>query len=43
MPWSCAAGLQDPRDLDVPGREAQGIHFAVDYLTSATRKLLAPG
>ena len=33
-------GSKTPRDLNVPGREAQGIHFAVDYLTSATRKVV---
>ncbi|MGH9309092.1 MAG: glutamate synthase subunit beta [Vicinamibacterales bacterium] len=32
----CGAGL--PRDLDVPGRELSGIHFAVDYLTQANRR-----
>ena len=34
----CGAKL--PRDLAVPGREAEGIHFAVDYLTGVTRSLL---
>ena len=34
----CGAGR--PRDLSVPGREAQGIHFAVPFLTAATRRLL---
>ena len=33
-------GAKQPRDLPVPGREAAGIHFAVDYLTSVTRSLL---
>ena len=33
-------GAKQPRDLPVPGREAPGIHFAVDYLTSVTRSLL---
>ena len=30
-------GAEAPRDLDVPGRELQGIHFAVDYLTQQNR------
>ena len=34
----CGAGR--PRDLSVPGREAQGVHFAVPFLTAATRRLL---
>lgn len=34
----CGARL--PRDIQVPGRQGQGIHFAVDYLTSVTRSLL---
>ena len=33
-------GAEKPRDLAVPGREAKGIHFAVDYLTSATKSVL---
>jgi glutamate synthase (NADPH/NADH) small chain len=28
-----AIGATHPRDLDVPGRELKGIHFAMDYLT----------
>ena len=31
---------QAARDLNVPGRDANGVHFAVDYLTSVTRSLL---
>ena len=34
----CGAGKA--RDLNVPGRDAQGVHFAVDFLTAATRSLL---
>ncbi len=34
-------GAKEPRDLAVPGREAQGVHFAVDYLTRATQALLS--
>lgn len=33
-------GATVPRDLSVPGREATGIHFAMDYLTGSTRALL---
>ena len=36
-------GARQPRDLDVPGRDAAGVHFAVDYLTSVTRSLLDSG
>lgn len=32
-------GSKTPRDIRVPGREAEGVHFAVDYLTSATKKV----
>ena len=35
-----ACGAKQPRDLSAPGRDAEGIHFAVDYLTSVTRSLL---
>ena len=33
-------GAKQPRDINAPGRDAGGIHFAVDYLTSVTRSLL---
>lgn len=33
-------GASAPRDIRVPGREAQGIYFAVDYLTRATKYVL---
>lgn len=33
-------GAKQPRDLNAPGRDAGGIYFAVDYLTSVTRSLL---
>ena len=36
-------GAKQARDLTVPGREADGVHFAVDYLTSVTRSLLDSG
>ncbi len=33
-----AAGAREPRDLDAPGRELSGIHFALDYLTQQNRR-----
>ncbi len=36
-------GARQPRDLNVPGRGAAGIRFAVEYLTGATKALLEPG
>ncbi len=33
-------GSTVPRDLQVEGRDADGVHFAVDYLTAATRKVI---
>jgi glutamate synthase (NADPH/NADH) small chain len=35
-----AGGATKARDLDVPGRQAKGVYFAVDYLTRNTRHLL---
>jgi glutamate synthase (NADPH/NADH) small chain len=32
-----AGGAGRPRDLDVPGRELNGVHFAMDYLTQQNR------
>ena len=32
-----AAGAQQPRDIRVPGRELQGIHFAMDFLTQQNK------
>lgn len=34
-------GSTKPRELPVEGRELDGIHFAVEYLTGATAKLLS--
>jgi glutamate synthase (NADPH/NADH) small chain len=34
-------GATRPRDLDVPGRELAGVHFAMDYLTASTKAVLA--
>ena len=36
-------GAKQARDLNVPGRDANGVHFAVDYLTSVTKSLLDSG
>ena len=36
-------GAAQPRDLAVPGREAEGVWFAVDFLGATTRSLLAAG
>lgn len=33
-------GASAPRDMKVPGRDADGIYFAVDFLTSTTKALL---
>ncbi len=35
-----ACGASNPRDIQVPGRDAQGIYFAVDFLKSTTKSLL---
>lgn len=35
-----ACGASNPRDIKVPGREANGIYFAVDFLTATTKSLL---
>lgn len=36
-----ACGASNPRDIQVPGRDANGIYFAVDFLKSTTKSLLA--
>ena len=33
-------GASHPRDINVPGREAKGIYFAVDFLSEVSRKLM---
>jgi glutamate synthase (NADPH/NADH) small chain len=33
-------GAETPRDLAIPGRELQGIHFAVEFLTQQNRRCL---
>ncbi|MCZ6640132.1 MAG: glutamate synthase subunit beta [Gammaproteobacteria bacterium] len=35
-----ATGATVPRDLPIPGRELNGVHFAMDFLTNNTRSLL---
>lgn len=35
-----ATGATTPRDLPVPGRDLEGIHFAMDFLTAHTQSLL---
>jgi NAD(P)H-dependent glutamate synthase small subunit len=35
-----AIGSTRPRDLPVPGRELEGVHFAMDFLRLATRRVL---
>jgi len=31
-------GAQNPRDLEVPGRELSGVHFAMEFLTQQNRR-----
>ena len=38
-----ACGASNPRDIKVPGREAEGIYFAVDFLKGTTKSLLDSG
>jgi glutamate synthase (NADPH/NADH) small chain len=33
-----AGGAEQPRDLNVPGRQLKGIHFAMDYLPQQNRR-----
>lgn len=35
-----ACGASNPRDIAVPGRDANGIYFAVDFLKNVTKTLL---
>ena len=35
-----ACGSSNPRDISAPGRDAEGIYFAVDFLTRNTKSLL---
>jgi glutamate synthase (NADPH/NADH) small chain len=34
-----AGGAEKPRDLPVPGRDLQGVHFAMDYLPQQNRRV----
>lgn len=36
-------GANEPRDIKVTGREADGVYFAVDFLTANTKSLLNSG
>ena len=36
-------GANQPRDIRVPGRDAEGVYFAVDFLTANTKSLLDSG
>ncbi len=33
-----AAGAEQPRDLEIPGRDLTGIHFAMDFLTQQNKR-----
>src|SRR5436305_2549419 len=33
-----AGGAESPRDLNVPGRELKGVHFAMDFLPQANKR-----
>ncbi len=35
-----AGGAEDPRDLDLPGRNLKGIHFALDLLKAQNKRIL---
>jgi glutamate synthase (NADPH/NADH) small chain len=35
-----SGGATKARDLEVPGRQAEGVHFAVDYLKANTKQIL---
>jgi len=35
-----ATGSTRPRDLGIPGRDLDGVHFAMDFLTANTKRLL---
>lgn len=34
-----AMGAEQPRDVDIPGRELKGVHFAMDYLMQQNRRV----
>jgi glutamate synthase (NADPH/NADH) small chain len=33
-----AVGAEQPRDLEIPGRDLKGIHYAMDYLTQQNKR-----
>ena len=33
-----AGGAEAPRDLEVPGRELDGVHFAMEFLTQQNKR-----
>jgi len=33
-----AGGAEQPRDLPIPGRQVEGVHFAMDYLTQQNKR-----
>jgi len=35
-----ATGATRPRDLPIPGRDLEGVHFAMEFLTANTKRLL---
>ena len=35
-----ACGATKPRDLPIPGRDAKGVHFAMEFLTANTRHMI---
>ena len=37
--WCLCTGTPTPRNLDIPGRELSGIHFALDYLSQQNKVL----
>ena len=38
-----AGGAEHPRDLEVPGRDLPGVHFAMDYLPQQNRRVAGDG
>ncbi len=36
-------GAEHPRDLEVPGRDLDGVHFAMDFLTQQNRRVAGAG
>ena len=38
--WFYVCGATKPRDLPIEGRELNGVHFAMEFLTTNTQGLL---